>query len=95
MKCIECGEDCESGLCESCSNAFKREEYEAEAREDRREREDEGKRRCEFCKERFDDEDLDLIKMDRGESVWICGSCESEMREINDKEEQNERDKDL
>ena len=31
---------------------------------------------CDFCKEEFDEEDMDLCLIDEGETVWLCRSCE-------------------
>ncbi len=32
--------------------------------------------KCDFCKDDFDEEDMDLCPIDEGEIVWLCRSCE-------------------
>ena len=45
-------------------------------------------RKCEFCKEYFDEEEMDLVRVSDdkegigSESVWLCRNCEEEMRKI-------------
>ena len=91
--CEECGKedsiDCASGLCESCANAFRKEEMESEALEDRKNerRKEERERQCEFCSNWYEEEELDLVKIEEGESVWLCRSCEGDMDKLKEKEE--------
>ncbi|MHA1868687.1 MAG: hypothetical protein ACTSXD_11640 [Candidatus Heimdallarchaeaceae archaeon] len=39
------------------------------------------KRECEICKEVFDIEELDFIRLDGGESWLVCRNCEEEIKE--------------
>ncbi len=32
--------------------------------------------KCDFCKEEFNEEDMDLCIVDEHETVWLCRNCE-------------------
>jgi len=40
--------------------------------------------KCDFCKEDFKDELLSRVKIDEGEKVMICNSCEENLKESNE-----------
>jgi len=38
--------------------------------------------KCDFCKKRFPEKEMDLVKVDGGESVWLCRSCEGDLDKL-------------
>jgi len=41
------------------------------------------KMKCDFCSENFRDELLSRVKIDDGEKVMLCKSCEEDLKENN------------
>jgi len=44
-------------------------------------REEQGLKKCEFCSEWFDEEELSKTKIDNGEQANLCESCREGLKE--------------